>query len=307
MMKITFLGTSGSLPTKERNPSAVMINREGELLLFDCGEGTQQQMMRAKTGMMRLTSIFLSHLHADHTLGVPGLLQTMAFQGRTEELTIFGPAGLSKFFEACRGLGLFALKYPIRIRELCPGDIVRRDGYTVKAVRTDHSVPSIGYILQDDPSPGRFNKERALELGVPEGRLFAKLHRGEQVTLSDGRLIDPYKDGIVGEERRGLKIGYSGDTRESEFFFTEAEGADLLIHEATFTKDTSENAAEWGHSTAGGVGKMAAGYHIGMLALVHISQRFSEDITPVIDEAKSEFENVVVPSDLDELEITNPR
>lgn len=303
MMKVVFLGTAGSLPTPERNPSAVMINREGELLLFDCGEGTQQQMMRARTGMMKLSSIFLSHLHADHTLGIPGLLQTMAFQGREEELTIYGPHGLSEFYRACRGLGLFGLKYPVRVRELVPGDIIEKNGYTIKAVRTDHGVPSLGYVIRDDMSPGRFNRERAVSLGVPPGPLFSKLHRGEKITLDDGRVIDPKADGIVGEPRPGLKIAYSGDTRESDFFFEEAADADLLIHEGTFTKETSENAEEWGHSTAAGVAEMAKKHRIRMLALVHVSQRFSEDITPVFEEAHAVFENVVVPADLDELEI----
>lgn len=303
MIKITFLGTSGGLPTKDRNPSAVLMNFEGESLLFDCGEGTQRQMMRAKTGMHNLTHIFLSHMHADHVLGVPGLLQTMDFQSRESDLYIYGPEGIVRFMNACDNLGLHKLKFTVHVKTLQPEDIVQTPHFSVRAVQTDHGVMSLGYIFETKKRPGRFNRQRAVEVGVPPGPLFAKLHRGESVTLSDGRTIDPNECGIVGSERPGLKITYSGDTRESEIFFKKAAGSDLLIHESSFSQDLSELAAEWNHSTAGGVARLSKKYNIQKLALVHISPRFSDDASVLLKEASEIFENTFLPNDLDVVEI----
>lgn len=303
MINITFLGTSGSLPTKERNPSAVLFNYEGELLLFDCGEGTQRQMMSAKTGMHNLKYIFLSHMHADHILGIPGLLQTMDFQGRTSDLFIYGPPGVSQFIEACDGLGLHKLKFEVHVVTLNPGDFAYHENFRVKAVRTDHGIVSLGYVFETPPRPGRFNRERAIKLGVAPGPLFSKLHSGESVTLDDGRVVDPEIHGIVGPKRPGLKIVYSGDTKESESFFKEAANADLLIHESSFTDDLAESALEWKHSTAGGVARLSDKYKIQKLALVHISPRYSDDPSVVLNEALKYFKNTILPNDLDTIEI----
>src|SRR5512145_2291651 len=200
MLRIIFLGTGGSLPTRNRNPSAVLVNRKGELILFDCGEGTQQQMMRAKTGMMSLSSIFVSHFHADHFLGIPGLIQTMSFLGRKEPLTIYGPEGTREFTEFFKILGYCNLKYEIHGVELSPGDIVEGKDYVVRALKTEHSIPSLGYTLIENPRPGRFNRERAVELGVPPGPLFAKLQKGSPVEVN-GKIVMPEK--VVGASRPG--------------------------------------------------------------------------------------------------------
>ncbi|WNY24878.1 ribonuclease Z [Methanolapillus millepedarum] len=303
MIKIVFLGTGGGFPSKERNTSSILLNRDGEMILFDCGEGTQQQMMRAKTGMMKLHSIFLSHFHGDHILGLPGLLQTLAFLGQTDEIAVYGPSGLDEIMDAFSRLGMHKLKFPLKVKELSPGDIVSYDGYTVKAVRADHDRPALGFVLEENKRPGRFNKDRAVELGVLPGPNFSKLHNGQSITLPNGNVITSGM--VVGPMRPGIKIAYSGDTRVSDIFFYEAQEADVVIHEATFTEDMKENADEWAHSTAKGVARLAKKYGVRKLILTHISQRFSDDVAPVLEEAKTEFDNTVIAEDLMEVDVKN--
>lgn len=301
MLKITFLGTGGALPSKERNPAGIMVNREGELLLFDCGEGSQRQMMTAKTGLVKISAIFLSHYHGDHILGLPGLLQTMGFFDREEKLEIYGPAGLFEVMEAFEKLGTHKLQYPILPKILAPGDIVQRSGYTVKAVRADHDRPALGFVLEEEKRPGRFNREKAIELGVEPGPNFAKLHRGENITLKNGTVV--YSKDVVGPQRPGRKISYSGDTRETDLFFYESEGADLVIHEATFVSEMAVQANEYGHSTAKGAAQMAKKYNIRKLVLTHLSPRLTDEEESVYADAVSEFENVVVAEDLMEIDV----
>ncbi|MBZ3934982.1 ribonuclease Z [Methanimicrococcus blatticola] len=301
MLKITFLGTGGALPSKERNPAGIMVNREGELLLFDCGEGSQRQMMTAKTGLVKISAIFLSHYHGDHILGLPGLLQTMGFFDREEKLEIYGPDGLFEVMEAFEKLGTHKLQYQIILKTLAPGDIVQRNGYIIKAVRADHDRPALGFILEEEMRPGRFNREKAIELGVEPGPNFAKLHRGENVTLKNGTVV--YSKDVVGPMRPGRKIAYSGDTRETDVFFYESEGADLVIHEATFTSEMEQQAYEYGHSTAKGAAKMAKKYNIRKLILTHLSPRLTDEEESVLADAKSEFENVSVAEDLMEIDV----
>ena len=174
MLNVTFLGTAGSLPTPERNPSAILINREGEMILFDCGEGTQRQMMRARTGMMRLNYIFLTHLHADHILGIPGLLETMAFQGRDKPLIIAGPIHTKHLLETFKAVCYFSRNFDVKAVEMGPGDVLKMDGYLVEAIETNHSVPSLGYCLKEDMRLGRFDRDAAISLGIPPGPLFGK-------------------------------------------------------------------------------------------------------------------------------------
>ena len=237
MLKVTFLGTGGSLPTTNRNPSAIAIQRGGELILFDCGEGTQQQMMRAKTGMMRLTSIFVTHFHADHILGIPGLIQTMAFQGRKEPLVIYGPKKMKEFGSVMLKMGYYNLTFEIDFVELESGMEIDFGEYVVRAIKTDHGIPSIGFALIEKERPGRFNKTMALELGVPEGRMFGRLQRGEAVTM-DGNIITP--DQVLGPPRPGRKIVYSGDTRPCDGIRNISKGADLLVHDSSLADDMAE-------------------------------------------------------------------
>lgn len=300
MLRITFLGTGGSLPTRNRNPSAVMINREGELILFDCGEGTQQQMMRAKTGMMSLSSIFISHFHADHFLGIPGLIQTMSFLGRSEPLTIYGPEGTREFTEFFKILGYCNLKYEIRGVELRPDDIVEGEGYVVRALKTEHSIPSLGYALIENSRPGRFNREKAVGLGVPPGPLFAKLQRGNPVEVN-GKIVKPEE--VMGIPRPGRTIVYTGDTRPCEAILEASRDADLLIHDGSFADEMADWAEESMHSTAGEVAALAKGAGVRKLVLTHISSRYTDDADPVLKDSKKVFENVVVAEDLMELEV----
>jgi ribonuclease Z len=300
MLRITFLGTGGSLPTRNRNPSAVIVNLKGELLLFDCGEGTQQQMMRAKTGMMSLSSIFVSHFHADHFLGIPGLIQTMSFLGRKEPLTIYGPEGTREFTEFFKVLGYCNLKYEIRGVELSPGDVVEGKDYIVRALKTEHSVPSLGYALIENPRPGRFNRERAVELGVPPGPLFAKLQKGSPVEVN-GKTVMPEE--VVGAPRPGRTIIYSGDTRPCEAVLEASRDADLLIHDGSFADEMADWAEESMHSTAGEVADLAKEAGVRQLVLTHISSRYTDDVEPILKDSKKVFENVIVAEDLMELEV----
>jgi ribonuclease Z len=277
-----------------------MVNREGELILFDCGEGTQQQMMRAKTGMMSLSSIFISHFHADHFLGIPGLIQTMSFLGRSEPLTIYGPEGTREFTEFFKILGYCNLKYEIRGVELRPDDIVEGEGYVVRALKTEHSIPSLGYALIENPRPGRFNREKAVGLGVPPGPLFAKLQRGNPVEVN-GKIVKPEE--VMGIPRPGRTIVYTGDTRPCEAVLEASRDADLLIHDGSFADEMADWAEESMHSTAGEVAALAKEAGVRKLVLTHISSRYTDDADPVLKDSKKVFENVVVAEDLMELEV----
>lgn len=300
MLHVVFLGTAGSLPTPERNPSAVLVNREGEMMLFDCGEGTQRQMMRARTGMMRLDHIFLTHLHADHILGVPGLLETMAFQGREEPLTIAGPKHTIDLVEKFSTICYFSRDFEVRAMDLEPGDVVRMDGYQVEAIETQHSVPSIGYCLKEDERLGRFNREAAIALGVPPGPLFGKLQHGQEV-LVDGKAVRP--DQVMGPPRPGRKIVYTGDTRPCRTVEAASKGADLLIHDCALANDMADWARDTKHSTAGEAAQLARRAGVRQLVLTHISSRYSEDISPLLKDAKTAFEKTLVAEDLMMVEI----
>lgn len=300
MLRILFLGTGGSLPTRNRNPSAIMVNREGELLLFDCGEGTQQQMMRAKTGMKALTSIFITHFHADHMLGLPGLIQTMSFLGRTEPLRIYGPQKVKEFVGILSELGYYKLRFELDAIELVPGEIVARDGYCIQAIETDHSVPSLGYALLEDSLKGRFNREKAIALGVPPGPLFSKLHSGMDVEV-DGRLIR--SEDVVGQTRPGRKVVYTGDTRPCDSILKVSMDADVLIHDSTLASDQEEWAKESKHSTAFEAASLAKEAGVDRLVLTHISSRYTDDVSTLLREAQSVFENVIIAEDLMEMDV----
>ena len=304
MLRITFLGTGGSTPTPNRNPSAIAVNREGELMLFDCGEGTQRQMMRAKTGMA-VSSIFITHFHADHVLGIPGLLQTMALQGRKEPLEIFGPRYIDKFLYHLLSLGYVGKGFEVKAIELKPGDEVRRQRYRIKAIKTVHNVESIGYVLEEDVRPGRFNRERAIELGIKPGPLFSRLQSGHTITV-DGREIRPEQ--VLGPPRPGRKIVYTGDTRPCESVVEASRGADLLIHDSSMSEEVKQYAIEYMHSTALEAAEVAKEAGVRKLILTHISARYSdlESAMRLEEEAKRVFENVEVAKELMTVEVRYP-
>lgn len=299
MLRITFLGTGGTLPTINRNPSAIFVNREGDMMLFDCGEGTQQQMMRAKTGM-KISSIFITHFHADHFLGIPGLIQTMSFNGRTEPMDIYGPVRTEQMVKFMKELGYYKPGFEINAHELEDGDIVDKGEYFIKAVATDHGVPSLGYVLEEKSRAGRFNREKAIGLGIPVGHMFSKLQKGEAVTVN-GRTIKPSQ--VMGPGRPGRKVVYSGDTRPCESIERESKGADLLIHDGTFADELRDWALETKHSTTSEVAHLAKKANVMQLILTHFSSRYSENTEPLLLDAKGIFENVRLAEELMEIEI----
>lgn len=293
MMRVTFLGTAASRPTVGRNVSAVLVARHGELLLFDCGEGTQRQMMRFQTGF-GIGDVFFTHMHADHFLGVIGLLRTMGLQGREEPITLWGPAGSGSILHDAVNLGVERVPFEITIRELEPGERIEREEYDIVAYPTQHGGRSVGYALIEHERLGRFYPERARALGVPEGPLFGKLHRGEPVEI-DGRVIRP--EDVVGPPRPGRKVVYTGDTRPTRRTVEIARGADLLIHDATFADDEADRARATNHSTAREAAEVARRAGVLRLVLTHISSRYSEDPRPLEREAREVFPGAVVAND----------
>ena len=293
MIRVTFLGTAASRPTVARNVSAVAVQREGDHFLFDCGEGTQRQMMRFGTGFS-LSDIFITHVHADHYLGVIGLLRTLGLQGREQVMRLWSPAGTRSVLEEAVHLGVERVPFPIEIGELEPGQGVPRDGYDVVPFATRHGIRSLGFALVEHARLGRFDLDRARALGVPEGPLFGRLHRGEAVEV-EGRTIRPAD--VVGPPRPGRSLVYTGDTRPSPETERMARDADLLIHDATFDDEERERAHATGHSTARQAGRLAAAAGVRRLALTHVSSRYSDSPRRLEREARAEFSATVVAFD----------
>lgn len=262
------------------------MQREGRLFLFDCGEGTQRQMMRYGVGF-GVTDIVVTHLHADHYLGLTGLLRTMSLQRRTEPLTIWGSDGIADTLRALRDFGGERLAFEVPVRELQPGDAIPCEGYRIEAFETAHTRRSIGLILQEDDRPGRFDVEGALARGVPEGPSFGRLHAGENVKLEDGTVVTP--EDVVGPARPGRRAVYTGDTGPNAHTVTAATGADLLIHEATFDTAERERARETGHSTAREAAEIAVSAGVRRLVLTHLSARYSDRPGQLLEEARAVF------------------
>ena len=303
-LTVRLLGTSASRPTVERNVSSVAVVREGETLLFDCGEGTQRQMMRYGVSFA-LADVFFTHMHADHVLGVIGLLRTLQLQGRTDPMRLWGPRGAARVLRQGAGFGVERVGFGVEITELEASVPLRRDGYVVLPFPVDHGgAPAFGYALVEDTRLGRFNPERARELGVPEGPLWGQLHRGRAVTLDDGRVIEPTE--LVGPTRAGRRIAVTGDTRPCEGTVAGAAGADLLIHEATFADEEAARAVETGHSTAREAAQVAHRAGVKRLVLTHISARYSRDASELEREARDVFPHVSVARDGAEYDVPFP-
>lgn len=305
-LRITFLGTSGAVPTTERAPSALLVHREGERFLFDCGEGTQRQMMRFGTGFS-ISHIFLTHLHGDHILGIPGLVQSWDFHERDEPLAIHAPPGTRRHLESLVHAGGYEPGYPIRIHEVTPGGTaLQGDEFEIRTFRTEHRTRSMGYALVEDDRPGRFNREKAEnELGIPPGPAYGKLHEGESVELDDGRVIRPEQ--VVGDPRPGRKVVYTGDTRPVDETVAAAADADLLIHDSTFASGESGRARQTAHSTATEAADVATRAGVERLALTHISSRYAGDASPILEEARERFDgDCFVPSDGQKVDVAYP-
>jgi ribonuclease Z len=293
-LDLVFLGTSGSMPTAQRAPTATLVRRGGERLLFDCAEGTQRQLLRSNVGLIELREIFLTHYHADHYLGLPGMLKTFALRGRETPITIYGPPGLVDLFGALRRI-FGRLTYPYELVELAPGEVLERGDYRLAAFPVDHGVSAIGYALVEEPRPGRFDVDAAAALGIPEGPERGALQRGETVTLADGRVISP--KAVVGDVRPGRKVVLSADTAYSRRVIEAARGADVLVHEATFAEEERRRASETLHSTAAEAAEVGRAAEVGLLVLTHLSNRY---FGPEIErEAQAIFPDTVVPRDLD--------
>jgi ribonuclease Z len=304
-LTVIFLGTAGSVPTSQRALPTLLVRRKGEYLMFDCGEGTQRQMIKAKLSFHRKMKIFITHMHGDHMLGLPGLLQTMSMMNREHSLKIYGPEGISNFINSVKKSVQFGLTFPVEIFE------VRKDGilceereYIVKSVWARHVIPSLSYALIEKPRPGKFNPKKARKLGVPEGPMWSKLQHGEAVKLADGRIIMPNE--VVGQLRRGRKIVYSGDTRPFDGLVKLAKNADLLIHDATLDDSLAERANEEGHSTPSQAAETALKAKAKRLVLNHISARY-RDPEILLEQAREIFPDTVVAEDFMHIEVPLPQ
>lgn len=295
-----FLGTGGSVPSARRSTASVMLARGGKRLMFDCGEGTQRQLQRS-VGLAQVDEIYLTHFHADHVLGLPGLLKTYDLTAREEPLTIYGPRGLRDLFKATLSRLVGRTDYGIGLVELDPGESVPHDGAEVRAFAVEHSVRANGYALVEAERPGRFDPDAAKRLGVAEGPAFAALQRGEEVEGSAGP-VRP--DDVMGASRPGRTVAITGDTAPCHSTVSAAADADLLIHDASFSEEEVQRAADTGHSTVGQAAAVAREAHVKMLALVHISSRYH--VGTVLDEAREVFEPSVAPKDFDLIEIPFP-
>lgn len=294
-LSLRLLGTSASRPTVERNVASLVVVREGETLMFDCGEGTQRQMMRYGISFS-LQDVLFTHFHADHVLGVIGLLRTMSLQSRSDPMRLWGPRGAIRVLRRAEAFGAERLGFSVEITELEPGQTIERGAYNILSFAVDHrGSPSLGYALVESERKGRFNVERARALGIPEGPLWGQLHRGETVTLGDGRSIEPPM--LVGHARPGRKIVITGDTRPCSTCIDMAHNADLLVHEATFGDEEAQRAAETGHSTAREAAGVARESASRKLLLTHFSARYSRDPAELEREARQVFSNVVLGRD----------
>jgi ribonuclease Z len=283
------------MPTPNRNSSSIVIKRNKEVIIFDCGEGTQRKMVEARIGFRRKTRIFISHLHGDHVLGIPGLLATMTLLQRERPLHMYGPKGLTDFIKAFSSV-LGGPGFPLYINEILnPGILYEGHGYIVSTVKVNHDCPSWGFILEESPRPGKFHPEKAKAKNVPEGPLWQKLQNGETIILGDGTLV--HSTEVVDPQRKGIKVAYSGDTMPSKSFTMAAMKADLLIHEASFDESLVEKAIERSHSTAAQAAEVAIEAKVTRLILTHLSSRYS-DPAILLEEARLIFPETIVAEDL---------
>jgi len=297
-LDLVFLGTAGSMPTAQRAPAALLLRRGGDRLLFDCAEGTQRQLLRSSVGLVDLPDVFLTHFHADHVLGLPGMLKTFSLRGRELPLVIHGPRGLADLLGSLKRV-VGKLSYELRLVELEPGDVLERDGYRLATFAVSHGVSALGWSLVEATRPGRFDVQGADALGVPNGPERGLLQRGEPLTLADGRTITAEQ--VLGPPRPGRKVVLTGDTAPSEAIVEAAWGADVLVTEATFSDEERERASETMHQTATQAADVARRANVGLLALTHLSNRYFGP--EIAREARELFPDTVVPKDFDVIDV----
>ena len=299
-LSVAFLGTGGAVPSARRNTASVLVARGGERLLFDCGEGTQRQMQRS-LGLVQVDAIYFTHFHADHFLGLPGLLKTYDLTERERPLTIYGPRGLRDLIGSL-GRVIGRVGYKLELVEIEPGDAIPCQGAEIRTFAVEHSARAYGYALVEAERPGRFDPAEAKRLGVREGPAFAALQRGESVESSDGGTVEPGQ--VMGESRPGRRLVITGDTAPCHATVEAARGAELLVHDASFSEEEAQRAADTGHSTVGQAAAVAREAEVELLALVHISSRYH--VGKVLEEAREVFEPTVAPRDFDLIEIPFP-
>ena len=298
---MVFLGTSGSVPTLKRNLPSVVVQYPVDQLMFDCGENVQRQMMQSKVSFHRKMKVFITHLHGDHVLGLPGLLQTMTLMDRKKPVQVFGPVGLKEFLVCIKETLNFNLTFPVKISEIAQeGVVCEEEEYSVVAAKSNHAVKSYAYAFVEKPRPGKFYPKKALALGVAAGELWSRLQGGKEITLSDGKVVKP--SDTMGPLRIGRKIVYTGDTRPFEAFGKFAAGADLVIHDCTFDDSLTEKASVDGHSTPSQAAGQANAAGAKMLILSHISARYP-DARLILEQAKKTFANSVLAQDFMEVEL----
>jgi ribonuclease Z len=298
MLKIVFLGTAGTVPSVDRNTSAVFVQYSGYRFLFDCGEGAQRQMMIARLGFRNLDHIFITHMHTDHFIGIFGLIETLSLNGRKKDLNFYTPKPdvLKALFEI---FGYENLDFELKVKKVSDGDEVDFSDFKVVAFETEHIVESVGYALIERDSR-KFDREKALSLGIPPGPIYARLKRGETIVWQ-GKLVTP--EMVLGEIRKGRKIVYTGDTRPCEKTVEISRDADLLIHDAAFSEELKDWAVESGHSTAKEAAEVARKANVKKLVLTHISARYSKNPEMLLEEARPIFENVELARDFLELRV----
>ncbi len=293
-VSITFLGTGGSVPSKFRNLPSVLLRRGPEVMLFDCGEGTQLQFLQARAGTNRKMRIFISHMHGDHVFGLPGLLHTLSFMGRTRELEIIGPKGIAELISSINRVVKLYSRFPILIKEARYGRVVNEEEYEVRAAPAQHGMPCFAYAFIEKPKPGKFDPSKAKRWGIPEGPLWKKLQTSNSVRI--GRRVVSSRL-VVGPPRRGIKVTYAVDTRPCQAVIRLAARSDLLIHDSCFEVSASAKAKEYGHSTASEAAQVAKKSKSRRLALFHISAMY-EDPTPLLAQAKKIFPETILSKDM---------
>jgi ribonuclease Z len=298
-LNVVFLGTGGSVPSARRATACVLIRSGGARILVDCGEGAQRQMINS-TGLVQVDDIFITHFHADHYLGLPGLLKTYDLMERQAPLRVIGPAGLIGLFDALRRI-FGKLRYDVELVELEPGEAIGHDGFEMRAFDVEHRMRALGYAYVEPQRPGRLDPDAARGLGITDPHDFGRLQRGETISVN-GSEVRP--DQVMGEPRQGRKVVITGDTGPCEMTRIAAHAAQLLVHDGTFAVEETARAAETGHSTARGAAELAAGAEVEMLAIVHVSSRYN--VGAVLAEAREAFPNTVAPRDFDLVEIPFP-